>query len=288
MAANKNLSNKSVVPSTPRISRDYELCEEYVELKSNVPPTPPPSPALPSADDLSKEIELLRSVVLSSRGSRSSRDIKHIYGIGNALTPTDGAAVFGLINTVATGTGQNTRAGNAIFNHSVTIRITSDYIPAATASLAVIQPSQYRIFIWRDSVPCAAGVPTYANVFVTGAVVPIVNPTTLFATLGEADVNAVRNPNTFDRYHILYDETKTLTGRPIGLSATTGAIVGSHHETIHIDFNNSKTTYFSTGSTDIVTNQLNIGIASNGASTFGGNIVFDFTTDFTFSDAPET
>lgn len=287
------------IPQTPKsvLSEEYFEPERKENSKSagisggnseeqHLIPTPTPSS---SPVDLTAEVELLRKVLKASRRSPGGADasIKHMYTANAALTPTDGAAVFISLNSIAAGTTQTTRTGNAIWNYSVTYRFVATYIPAATANLASIQPSQFRIVVFRAAIPDATPA-TYANIFSQAAAIPIVDPNALFVTLGTGDMNAVRNPNTFDFYHIISDELFNMTHTPIGLSATTGALVGAHAATRHIDLHKSKTTFFSTGANDVVTNGINLMIISNGATADGGNFNIEMTTDFVFSDAPNT
>lgn len=241
----------------------------------------------PSYEELSKEIDLLRKVYLSEsrRGHESNTLIKNLQ-FSNAGAPVDGTPLIISLNSIATGQDSNDRLGPSIWNHGCTIRLVANYLPTVSANVAVLAPAFIRAVIYRDKVPLTTP-PTYAQAFNTGAA-PITDQDALFGTLGTGDVQSVRNPVTFDRFHVLHDEYIHVPARPVMSTATTGYFTGAIIKTIHVDFNKSKTTYFAGALTDIATNQLTMIVMSNSAATKGGAIGVGWTVHTTFSDAPDT
>lgn len=160
----------------------------------------------------------------------------------------------------------------------------ANYTPSATGSLGVIIPHAFRVIIARDKVPVAVP-PTYATTYVTTASFPCVDPDALYATGGAGDFLAVRNPNTFDRFHVLEDRIVNLPVTPIGLSVTTGALVGAKSWDWHFDLHKSKTTFYTNTDVSISTNSLFMIIACDALAAEGGLIGISANLDLTFSDA---
>lgn len=280
-------SNPSNV-SSPSISQ-YDVCEEYEQKDPiDILPQAPSPPLQPSTDDLEAEINLLRKVYLSSR-YRGTQDslIKHRYNLIAAAQPVDGAPVFTTINAVANGTTPITRLGSSIWNHGLTCRMQANYVPTATATIAVLIPAPFRVIVFRDITPLVYPA-TYASTYTQAVSNPIVAPSQLYSTLGSGDILAVRNPNTFDKYHVLYDKIINMPVTPISLSATTGTLVGQHLWDIHLDLHDSKTTFWTTTDVSIATNGLMMVLVSDSLAAQGGLISISGTLDFTFSDAPNT
>lgn len=274
--------------SSPSISQ-YDVCEEYEQKGSiDILPSPPSPPPQSNADTLDAEIDVLRKVYLSSRyrGTQQSC-IKHRYYTLAAAQPVDGIPIIIAINGIAIGTSPTTRLGAAIWNHAITARMQANYIPTATASVAICIPSSFRVIVVRDTVPVASP-PTYAGTYGTATTIPIVNSTTVYQTLGAGDLLAVRNPNTFDRYHVLYDKIINMPVTPIALTDTTAALVGNHQWDMHIDLHDSKTTFYDTTAVAIATNSIFMLIAADPLAAQGGLIGVSGNLDVTFSDAPQT
>lgn len=287
-----NVKPLSVQSTTRQVSKnlstDYDLCDE--DQKSRVISAPPPSPqnaliGSVSVDDLQKEADLIRKLYLSSRGERSNTGwLKHNYIASNANQPIAGTPIFTTLNAIAAGSAANTRLGTSITMHSCTLRFQAQYGPTATASLAAINPSQFRVIVFRNKVP--ASIPaTYASTYTNSSTVPIIGEGTLFSTLAVGEVMAVRNPNTFDQYHILHDKIHNIPYAALDFSSTSGAIAGSMAFDEYIDFHKANTQFFDTGANDIVTNSLTICVCSTTLAGNGATLFVSFTADTVFSDA---
>lgn len=286
MAAQVSKKRKLPEPICVDLNRDTAMVLNADESKFSTDnaTTPPPTTPLSCDDvikaDLAAVEKLYLATTLSRRGRFELPAIKHAY-FSEVGPLTAAAGITTLLNEIASGTAIDERTGNAIWLHSVTCRYHIVVRPVTSVATAKLQPS-YRHVLYRDKIPAAAAV------LYSGGANPPVNVDTVYTGLGANSVTtAVRNPNTFDRFHVYKDHNQTIMTSQAytGTAGSTVQIGGVQKEWYQkLGF---KTTYYGSQPADIATNTLTADFVT--ALPAGQDLLnIDVSYDVVFSDAPQS
>jgi len=291
------MANVKSVPSTPKLSKklspEYDLCTDEGD-ESKIPASSSSAQVQPANDlpDLQGEIKLLQKAILAKRkserdGTKDFMQLKHYYngGVGSVTITNDG--FIGSLNSIAQGTTNFTRIGDAINQHGITIRLMLRYEPIGTSqTLANWVPPVCRLVVWRNSVPDNVP-PLITDLVEFTSSVPTSDVSVYTAngsSVPDGMITAFRNPFTFDRNHVYHDEVIEIKNN-IWLAGTGAVVVGTWHKTFHIDLHKVKTIYYGSTANLIVTNSLCWAMIMESSTVSPAHITYSYTYDLTFNDA---
>lgn len=285
MAAQVSKKRKLPEPVCIDLNRDTAMVLNADESKLSTDHLPTPSSTPLSADDVLKaDLAAVEKLYLASTLSRRGRfelpTVKHAY-FSEVGPFTAANGITTLLNEIAAGTGPDQRTGNAIWLHSVTCRYNIVVRPVTSVATAKIQPT-YRNVLYRDKIPAAAAV------LYTGGSNPPVNVDSVYSGLAANSVTtAVRNPNTFDRFHVYRDHNQIIftSQAYTGTAGSTVQIGGVQKEWYEkLGF---KSTYYGDNAADLATNTLTSDFVT--ALPAGQDTMnIDVSYDVVFSDAPQS
>lgn len=295
---NTVFTKKPVPKDLPQESEYDTEFDDNVSQTSTTFPTPSkkgPDPSVPIQPN-EEEIQLLQQALIQSlneersRRSQSNNVIKHAYSTSSTNVYSTQMLTVS-VNQVAQGTASNQRNQGAIENVGLTCRFKLSYVPGTTVnSGAGWKPPGVRILLWKSLVPNNQA-PVIADVVEYTTGVPTSNVSVLTSGRGANDGmnQAFRNPITFDRIHVEYDELHYIPYAAWSQGGTIANVIGAMKFNKHFKLF-AKTNFSGTIAASVVTDAWYLTFMSDALAAAGptDGIQCEGTTDFTFVDSSDT